>query len=109
MPEHSPNRVMFLQASLLGDTVRDAALRKNHRGKTTKSGEGAIDICKSGETTAQHLTIFAVASDPSEIHVFRHRDEKTGICVRKGARRIKKYKYCEGTHERKRGKWPTFG
>ena len=52
MLEHSPNRVMFLQASLLRDTVRDAALRKKHRGKTTNRRKGAIDIYKSGEATA---------------------------------------------------------
>ena len=54
----------------------------------TNRGKAAIDICKTGETKDKHLKNLAIASDTSEIHVLRHRDEKTeNARERKGARR----------------------
>ena len=56
--------------------VKEPALRKRllHERKLTL--EKAIDICKSGETTAQHLKDLVAATDMNEVTALKLRDDK---------------------------------
>ena len=106
------NFCQCLHDSLLRDRivlgVKEPALRKKllQEGKLTL--EKAIDICKSGETTAQHLKDLAAAKDPNadEVHTLKHRSEKK---LRRDPKGVKKCKYCGGTHELKREICPAYG
>ena len=51
--------------------------------------EKAIDNCKSGDSTAQHLKDLAAASDTSEMHALKQRRErKPGVRSSKGAEEL---------------------
>ena len=52
------------------------ALRKKLLQERQHTLEKAIDICKSGETTAQHLKHLATATDSNEVHSLKLRDDK---------------------------------
>jgi len=56
--------------------VKEPALRKKLLQERQLTLEKAIDICKSGETTAQHLKNLATATYPNEIHTLKHRNER---------------------------------
>ena len=88
--------------------VKEPALRKKLLQERKLTLEKAIDICKSGETTAQHLKDLAAAKDPNanEVHTLKHRSEKK---LRRDPKGAKKCKYCGGTHELKREKCPAYG
>ena len=106
------NFCQCLHDSLLRDRivlgVKEPALRKKLLQERKLTLEKAIDICKSGETTAQHLKDLAAAKDPNvnEVHTLKHRSEKK---LRRDPKGVKKCKYCGGTHELKREKCPAYG
>ena len=103
----SCNFCQCLQDSLLRDRivfgVKEPALRKKLLQERHLTLEKAIDICKSGEATAQHLKDLAAASDTSEIHALKQRFE------RKPAKDAKRCKCCGDSHELKREKCPAYG
>ena len=106
------NFCQCLHDSLLRDRivlgVKEPALRKKLLQERKLTLEKAIDICKSGETTAQHLKDLAAPKDPNanEVHTLKHRSEKK---LRRDSKGVKKCKYCGGTHELKREKCPAYG
>ena len=51
-------------------------LEKEVISRKTSHSTKATYICKSEETTAQHLKDLATATDPNETHAFKHRNEK---------------------------------
>ena len=55
--------------------VKEPALRKKLLQERHLTQEKAIKICKSGETTAQHLKDLATATDRNEIQAMKHRKE----------------------------------
>jgi len=74
--------------------VREPALRKKLLQERQLTLEKAVYICKSGETTAQHLKDLATATDPDEIHALKHRNERKARLSKdprdsKGAKRCK--------------------
>ena len=88
--------------------IKEPALRKKLLQVRKPTLKKAIDICKSRETTAQHLKDLAGATDPNtnEIHAAKHRSEKKS---RRDSKRVKRCKYCSGTHKLKRRKCPVYG
>ena len=72
--------------------VKEPALRKKMLQVRQLTLEKAIDICKSGETTAQHLKDLATASDPNEVHALKHRYEKKKNA---NTKRPKRYQECQ--------------
>ena len=92
--------------------IKEPVLRKKLLQERQLTQEKAIDICKSGETTAQHLKDLAGATDPNGIHASRHRNVRKQEYRPKGPRdskSVKKCKYCGGNHELKREKCPAHG
>ena len=73
--------------------------------------EKAIDICKSGETTAQHLKNLATATDSNEIQALKHRNERKPRLPEdpRDSKGAKKCKYCGGNHVIKKEKCPAYG
>ena len=73
--------------------VKEPTLREKEviSRKTTHSRK-ATYICKSEETTAQHLKDLATATDPNETHAFKHRNEKN---KNKITERPKRFKGCQ--------------
>ena len=91
--------------------VKEPTLRKKLLQERQLTQENAIDICKSGQTTAQHLKDLATATDQNEIHALKHHKEKKPRLPKdsrdsKGAKRCK---YWGGNHELKREKCPAYG
>ena len=111
---NSCNFCQCLHDSLIRDKIvfgiKEPALRKRllHERKLTL--EKAIDICKSGETTARHLKDLATATDMNEENALKLRDDKKPK-LPKGptdSKNAKRCKYC-GNHELKREKCPAYG
>ena len=69
--------------------VKEPALRKKLLQERQLTLEKAIDICKSGETTAQHLKDLATATDSNEVNALKLRDGK------KATERPKRFKECQ--------------
>ena len=112
---NSCNFCQCLHDSLIRDKIvfgiKEPALRKRllHERKLTL--EKAIDICKSGETTARHLKDLATATDMNEENALKLRDDKKPK-LPKGptdSKNAKRCKYCGGNHELKREKCPAYG
>jgi len=91
--------------------VKEPALRKKLLQERQPTLEKAIDICKSGETTAQHLKDLATATDPNEIHALKHRKERKPRLPEdpRDSKGAKKCKYCGGNHMLKREKCSAYG
>ena len=66
--------------------------------------EKAIDICKSGETTAQHLKDLATATDPNKINALKPRVPKDT----RDSKGVKRCKYCGGNHDLNTEKCPAY-
>jgi len=82
-----------LQDSLLRDRIvfgpKELPLRKKLLQERHLTLEKAIDNCKSGDSTAQHLKDLAAASDTSEIHALKQRlERKPGERSSKGAEEL---------------------
>ena len=60
--------------------VKEPALRKKLLQEGQLTLEKAIDICKSGETTAQHLRDLATATDSNEVNALKLRDDEKRNC-----------------------------
>ena len=73
--------------------------------------EKATGICKSRETTAQHLKNLATATYPNEIHTLKRRNERKPRLPEdpRDSKGAKKCKYCGGNHVLKREKCPAYG
>ena len=111
----SCNFCQCLHDSLLRDRivfgVKEPALRKKLLQERQLILEKAIDICKSGETTAQHLKDLATATDANETRALKHHKEKKPRLPkdRRDSKGAKTCKYCGGNHELKREKCPAYG
>ena len=107
----SCNFCQCLHESLIHDRivfgVKEPALRKKLLQERQLTLEEAIDICKSGETTAQHLKDLATASDSNEVNALKLRDGKKPLKDPRDSKNAKKCKYCGGNHELKREKCPA--
>ena len=88
--------------------VKAPALRKMVLEERQVTLKKSIDICNSGETTAQQLKDFAAATDPNtnEIQALKYCSEKKS---RRDPKGVKRCKYCGGTHELKRGNCSAYG
>ena len=111
----SCNFCQCLHDSLIRDRivfgVKEPAFRKKLSQERQFTLEKAIDICKSGETTAQHLKDLATATDMNEENALKLRDDKKPK-LPKGptdSKNAKRCKYCGGNHELKREKCPAYG
>jgi len=91
--------------------VTEPALRKKLLQERQLTVEKTIDMCKSGETTAQHLKDLATATDPNEIHALKHRNERKPRLPEdpRDSKGGKKCKYCGGNHVLEREKCPAYG
>ena len=91
--------------------VKEPALRKKLLQERQLTLEKAIDICKSRETTAQHLKNLPTATDLNEIHALKHRNDRKPRLPEdpRDSKGAKKCKYCGGKHVLKRGKCPAYG
>ena len=56
--------------------VKEPALRKKLLQERQLTLEKAIGICKSGETTAQHLKDLATATDSNDVHALKHGNDR---------------------------------
>ena len=77
--------------------VKEPTLKKKLLQERQLTLKKAIDIFKRGKTTAQHLKDLASATDANtnEIHALKHCSEKKS---RRDLKRVKRCKYCGGTH-----------
>ena len=91
--------------------VKEPALRKKLLQERQLTLEKAIDICKSGEATAQHLKDLATATDANEIHALKHHKEKKPRLPKdpRDSKGAKTCKYYGGNHEVEREKCPAYG
>ena len=91
--------------------VKDPALRKKLLQERQLTLEKAIDICKSGETVAQHLKDLATATDSNEVNALKLRDDKKPKLPKdpRDSKNAKRCKYCGGNHELKREKCLAYG
>ena len=91
--------------------VKEPALRKKLLQERQLTLEKAIDICKSGEITAQHMKDLATATDANEIHALKHHKEKKPRLPKdpRDSKGAKTCNYCGGNHELKREKCPAYG
>ena len=91
--------------------VKEPALRKKLLQERQLTLEKAIDICKSGETTAQHLKDLATATDSNDVHALKHGDDRKPKLLKhpRDSKNAKRCKYCGGNHELKREKCPAYG
>lgn len=111
----SCNFCQCLHDSLIRDRivfgVKEPALRKKLLQERQLTLEKTIDMCKSGETTAQHLKDLATAMDPNEIHALKHRNKRKPRLPEdpRDSKGGKKCKYCGGNHVLKREKCPAYG
>ena len=74
------NFCQCLHDSLIRDRIvfgiKEPALTKKLLQERQLTLEKAIDICKSGETTAQHLKDLATATDSNEVNALKLRNSK---------------------------------
>ena len=107
----SCNFCQCLHDSLIRDRivfgVKEPALRKKLMQERQLTLEKAIDICKSGETTAQHLKDLATATDSNEVqevHALKHDADRKPKLLKdpRDSKNAKRCKYCGGSHELKR-------
>ena len=91
--------------------VKEPALRKKLLQERQLTLENAIDICKSGETTAQHLKDLATATDSNEVNALKLRDDKKPKLPKdpRDSKNTKRCKHCGGDHELEREKCPAYG
>ena len=67
----------------------------------------AIDLCKSGKTTAQHLKDLAAVSKTNEIHALRQRNErKLGM---RDAKEFQKVLILRWSSQVQGGECPAYG